>query len=89
MDSEPAICRRLNDLAGLTNSLAHQAWLLAFELSRPEDSLTLAEEAARIAAKHGLRALAQQIGPRTSDSVGCGGDDSSCRHRPSCRHDPS
>ena len=58
-----AICRRLNDPNGLAISLINQAWLLAFQLSRPKDGLPLAKEAARIAAKHGLRALAQQIEP--------------------------
>ena len=60
---EEAICRRLNDPAGLAISLVNQASLLAFRLSRPEDGLPLAEEAAGIATKHGLRALAQQIEP--------------------------
>ena len=58
---EEAICRRLNDPAGLSRSLYNQGLLLAFKLSRPEEGLPLAEEAARIATKHGLRALAQQI----------------------------
>ncbi len=60
---QEAICRRLNDPNGLATSLVNQAHLLAFALSRPEDGLPLAEEAARIAAKHGLRALARQIEP--------------------------
>ena len=58
---QEAICRRLNDPNGLAISLVNQGLLLAFELSRPEEGLPLAEEAARIATKHGLRALAQQI----------------------------
>ena len=60
---EEAICRQLNDPDGLAISLANQAHLLAFSRSRPEDGLPLAEEAVRIATKHGLRALAQQVEP--------------------------
>jgi hypothetical protein len=63
LKEQEAICRRLNDPNGLAISLANQGSLLAFELSRPEEGLPLAEEAARIATKHGLRALAQQIEP--------------------------
>jgi hypothetical protein len=58
---EEAICRRLNDPGGLAASLANQASLLAVRFFRPEDGLPLAEEAARIATKHGLQALAQRI----------------------------
>ena len=60
---EEAIFRRLNDPTGLATSLINQGTLLAFDLSRPAEGLPLAEEAARIAAKHGLRALARQIEP--------------------------
>ncbi len=63
LKEQEAICRRLNDPAGLAASLINQAELLAFGLSRPEHGLPLAEEAARLVRKHGLRALAQQIEP--------------------------
>ena len=60
---QEAICRRLNDPNGLAVSLVNQGSLLAFKLQQPREGLPLAEEAARIAAKHGLRALGQQIEP--------------------------
>jgi len=66
LKKQATICRRLNDPAGLSLSLFNQAVLLAFTLSRPEDALPLAEEAARIAAKHGLLAFAQDIEPRVN-----------------------
>ena len=56
-----AICRRLNDPNGLARSLGNQGSLSAFDLHRPTQGLPLAEVAARIAAKHGLRALGQGI----------------------------
>ena len=43
-------------------SLANQGSILAFHQSRPADGLPLAEEALRIATKHGL-ALARQFEP--------------------------
>ena len=58
---QEAICRRLNDPNGLAISLTNQCSLLAFTLHRPTEGLHLGEEAARIAAKHGLGALAQDI----------------------------
>ncbi len=60
---QEAICRRLNNPEGLAVSVFNQGSLLAFKRHRPAEGLPLAEEAARIAAKHGLRALAQQIEP--------------------------
>jgi hypothetical protein len=63
LKDQESICRKLQDPNGLATSLANQASLLAFKLSRPEEALPLAEEAARLAAKHGLKALAGQIEP--------------------------
>jgi hypothetical protein len=60
---QEAICRRLNDPAGLARSLINQASLLAFDLQRPADGLPLAEESYRLASTHGLSALARQIEP--------------------------
>ena len=60
---QEALCRRLNDPNGLAISLANQAHLLAFNRSRPAEGLPLAEEALRLATKHGLIALARQIEP--------------------------
>ena len=62
-EEQEAICRRLNNPNGLAISLVNQGELLALMLSRPGEGLPLAEEAARIATKHGLLALAQEIEP--------------------------
>jgi hypothetical protein len=61
LEEKQAICRQLNHPNGLAVSLANQAHLLAFNLSRPAAAPPLAEEAARLAAKHGLIALANKI----------------------------
>jgi hypothetical protein len=58
-----AICRRLNDPAGLAVSLLNQASLLAGNLTCPADGLPLAEESLRLAIRRGLTALARQIEP--------------------------
>jgi hypothetical protein len=42
-------------------SLARQANLLASAKQRPQEALPLAEEALRIASRHGLAPLARQI----------------------------
>jgi hypothetical protein len=63
---EEALCRRLNDPNGLAISLANQASVLAFNQARPAEALPLAEEALGIATRHGLVALAGQIGPIVS-----------------------
>ena len=57
------ICRELGNNDDLATSLANQALLLAGDLSRPGEALTLAEEAYRIVTDHGLTALTQQIKP--------------------------
>ena len=67
---QEAICRRLNDPNGLAITLVNQAHLLAFSLSQPAAALPLAEEAARLAAKHGLIALDKaNRADRSSDST--------------------
>ena len=60
---QEAICRRLNNSDRLARSLLNQGSLLAADLHLPTEGLPLAEKAAHLAAKHGLRALAQQIEP--------------------------
>jgi hypothetical protein len=57
------ICREMGNVHGLAISLANQANLLAFSRRRPGEALPLAEEAYRIATRHGLTALAKQIEP--------------------------
>jgi hypothetical protein len=58
---EEAICRRLNNPAGLAISLVNQGLLLGLQMGRPTDGLVLAEEALRLATTHGFNALALQI----------------------------
>jgi nephrocystin-3 len=57
------ICRELGNVEGLAFSLANQAHLIAFSRRRPSEALPLAEEAYRIATRHGLTGLAKQIEP--------------------------
>jgi tetratricopeptide (TPR) repeat protein len=57
------ICRDLGNVEGLAFSLANQAHLIAFSRRRPSEALPLAEEAYRIATRHGLTGLAKQIEP--------------------------
>jgi nephrocystin-3 len=59
---EEAICRQTNAPKGLALSLANQACLLANQ-SQFAEALPLAEEALRVALKHGLIALARQFEP--------------------------
>ena len=63
LKEKESICRRLNRPDGLAISLANQAQLQAFKLSRPKEALPLAEQAVDIAMKHGLTALVEQIEP--------------------------
>jgi hypothetical protein len=53
------ICRELSLAESLTISLGNQALILADEMSRPEEALSRAEEAHRLAAEHGYTALAE------------------------------
>jgi hypothetical protein len=57
------ISRELGSVDVLAISLVNQADLLAFSRRCPSEALPLAEEAYRIAARHGLTALAKQIEP--------------------------
>jgi len=57
------ICREMGNVEGLAISLVNQAGLLGLSMRRPREALPLAEEAHRIATRHGLTALAKQIEP--------------------------
>jgi hypothetical protein len=57
------ICRELGRVEGVAISLVNQANLLGLRMCRPREALPLAEEAHRIATRHGLKALARQIEP--------------------------
>jgi len=57
------ICRELGLVDGMAISLVNQAAQLNFKMRRPREALPLAEEAYRIATRHGLTALARQIEP--------------------------
>ena len=61
LKEQERLCRELGDARGLAISLANQADLLASARHRPQEALPLAEEALRIASRHGLAPLAGQI----------------------------
>jgi len=56
------ICRESGYPEGLAASLANQASLMAEDIGQPGEALPLVEEAYRLAADHGLTALAEEIG---------------------------
>ncbi len=58
---EEQLCRQLNSSHGVALSLINQAHLLADRLKQPADALPLAEEAHRLATRHGFNNLASQI----------------------------
>ena len=55
---EERLCRELGNPQGLAISLANQALLLSEKLGRPQEALSLAAEAHRLAEAHGYTALA-------------------------------
>jgi tetratricopeptide (TPR) repeat protein len=57
------LSRRLGNPEGLAIVLFNQAEVLAHDAGRARDALPVAEEAQRLAAAHGLTALAEQVGP--------------------------
>jgi tetratricopeptide (TPR) repeat protein len=60
---EERICRELGLVEGVARSLVNQASVLGLRMHCPGEALPLAEEAHRIATRHGLTALARQIEP--------------------------
>lgn len=61
---EEQLCRQLNSSHGVALSLINQAHLLADKLKQPGSALPLAEEAYRLATRHGFNNLAGQIKTR-------------------------
>jgi nephrocystin-3 len=57
------LCRELGKVEGVARALARQAVVIAFGKGHPAEALPLAEEAYRIATRHGLTPLAKQIEP--------------------------
>jgi len=55
------LCRELGDPSGLAISMINQASILGLKMGRVREALPLAEEAVRLANRHGLSALARQI----------------------------
>jgi len=61
---EEALCRQLNSSHGVALSLINQAHVLADKMKQPATALPLAEEAFRLATRHGFNNLAGQIKTR-------------------------
>ncbi len=61
---EEHLCRQLNSSHGVALSLINQAHVLADKMKQPAAALPLAEEAFRLATRHGFNNLAGQIKTR-------------------------
>jgi Domain of unknown function (DUF4062)/NACHT domain len=61
---EEQLCRQMNSSHGVALSLINQAHLLADKMKQPAAALPLAEEAYRLATRHGFNNLAGQIKTR-------------------------